>query len=57
MKAYVTKKDEEVALDEEEKMKRAEALKNIIDREVVLNEDGPVIEDESKNPLEPVLNQ
>lgn len=53
----VTKKDEEVALDEEEKKKRAEALKNIIDRDVALNDDHVEMDDESENPLEPVLNQ
>lgn len=55
----VTKKEQEVALDEEEKMKREEALKRIIDREVEL--DGLTEEaykkEESANPLEPILNQ
>ncbi|CAM3837962.1 MULTISPECIES: FtsW/RodA/SpoVE family cell cycle protein [Flavobacterium] len=52
----VTKKEEEVALDEENKKKRDDALKQIIDRQIEEN-DTKEIEDESNNPLEPVLNQ
>ena len=54
----VTKKEEEVALDEEEKIKRETALKRIIDREIEIEElKNNKDEEESKNPLEPVLNQ
>jgi cell division protein FtsW len=54
----VTKKEQEVALDEEEKIKREEALRRIIDKEIELediknNKEGKEI----KNPLEPILNQ
>lgn len=55
----VTKKEEEVALDEEEKTKREQALQKIIDRQIELDD---LIQNESdekgaKNPLEPILNQ
>ena len=54
----VTKKEQEVALDEEEKIKRETALKRIIDREIEIEElKNNKDEEESKNPLEPVLNQ
>lgn len=53
----VTKKEEEVALDEEEKKKRERALQQIIDREIELNDLNEEVEEESNNPLEPVLNQ
>ncbi|MEZ4788078.1 MAG: FtsW/RodA/SpoVE family cell cycle protein [Flavobacterium haoranii] len=55
----VTKKDEEVAQDEEEKKQRDEALKRIIDREIQEGSTENTEEeiDESPNPLEPVLNQ
>lgn len=57
----VTKKEEEVALDLEEKMKRDEALQRIIDREVASELGDFSIEDDSSeddsNPLEPVLNK
>lgn len=55
----VTKKEQEVALDEEDKIKREEALKRIIDREVELDDlvQSESDENEVKNPLEPILNQ
>ncbi|MDK2770927.1 MAG: FtsW/RodA/SpoVE family cell cycle protein [Flavobacterium sp.] len=55
----VTKKDEEVAQDEEEKKQRDEALKRIIDREIQEGSTENTEEEigESPNPLEPVLNQ
>ncbi|UOX34336.1 FtsW/RodA/SpoVE family cell cycle protein [Flavobacterium sediminilitoris] len=53
----VTKKEEEVALDEEEKKKRERALQQIIDREIELNDLNEEVEEESNNPLEPILNQ
>ncbi|VXB09520.1 Cell division protein FtsW [Flavobacterium sp. 9AF] len=53
----VTKKEQEVALDEEEKLKREEALKRIIDREIELDELENRKEKETENPLEPILNQ
>lgn len=56
----VTRKEEEVAKDEDEKRKRDEALQRIIDKEVAL--EGQVKEEdendeEGRNPLEPILNQ
>ena len=55
----VTKKEEEVALDEEDKIRREEALKRIIDREIELDDlvQSESDENEVKNPLEPILNQ
>ena len=55
----VTKKEQVVALDEEDKIKREEALKRIIDREVELDDlvQSESDENEVKNPLEPILNQ
>lgn len=57
----VTKKEEEIALDLEEKKKREEALQRIIDKEVEaelgdfsINDDS---ENEETNPLEPILNK
>jgi cell division protein FtsW len=57
----VTKKEEEIALDLEEKKKREEALQRIIDKEVEaelgdfsINDDS---ENEDINPLEPILNK
>ncbi|WP_130735377.1 FtsW/RodA/SpoVE family cell cycle protein [Flavobacterium sp. J27] len=53
----VTKKEAEVALDEQEKQKREEALQRIIDREIELEDANTHKEEEIKNPLEPILNQ
>jgi len=54
----VTKKEQEVALDEEEKIKREEALRRIIDKEIELEDiKNNKEEKEIKNPLEPILNQ
>ncbi len=57
----VTKKEEEIALDLEEKKKRDEALQRIIDKEVEeelgefrIDDDS---ENEEENPLEPILNK
>jgi len=44
----VTKKDEEVALDLEEKRKRDEALQQIIDAQVALNEENEADENQQK---------
>lgn len=44
----VTKKDEEVALDLEEKRKRDEALQQLIDAQVALNEEHPSEENQQK---------
>ncbi|WP_396209570.1 FtsW/RodA/SpoVE family cell cycle protein [Flavobacterium sp.] len=44
----VTKKDEEVALDLEEKRKRDEALQQLIDAQVALNEEYPSEENQQK---------
>ncbi len=54
----VTKKEEEVALDEQERKNREEALQRIIDREIELS--STTEEDENNNdpnPLQPILNQ
>ena len=58
----VTKKEEEVALDLEDKLKREDALQRIIDREIDLELGEFSIDDasedkEEKNPLEPILNK
>ncbi|MFD2891767.1 FtsW/RodA/SpoVE family cell cycle protein [Flavobacterium chuncheonense] len=59
----VTRKEEEVSLDEEEKRKREEALQRIIDREVSLDsaleedKEKEEVQHDEKNPLEPILNQ
>ena len=57
----VTKKEEEIALDLDEKKKREEALQRIIDREVEEELGDFSIDDESQNeeanPLEPILNE
>ena len=56
----VTKKDEEIALDLEDKLKREDALQRIVDREIDLELGGFSIDDTSekdKNPLEPILNK
>lgn len=57
----VTKKEEEIALDLDEKKKRDEALQRIIDREVEEELGDFSIDDESQNeetnPLEPILNE
>ena len=57
----VTKKEEEIALDLEEKKKRDEALQRIIDKEVEAELGDFSIDDESENketnPLEPILNK
>ena len=44
----VTKKEEEVVLDLEEKRKRDEALQQIIDAQVALNEDKEADENQQK---------
>jgi cell division protein FtsW len=44
----VTKKDEEVALDLEEKRKRDEALQQLIDAQVAINEEDPSEENQQK---------
>jgi cell division protein FtsW len=44
----VTKKDEEVALDLEEKRKRDEALQQLIDAQVAINEVDPSEENQQK---------
>jgi cell division protein FtsW len=44
----VTKKDEEVALDLEEKRKRDEALQQLIDAQVAINEEYPSEENQQK---------
>ncbi len=57
----VTKKEEEIALDLDEKKKRDEALQRIIDKEVEAELGDFSIDDESDdeetNPLEPILNK
>lgn len=57
----VTKKEEEIALDLDEKKKRDEALQRIIDKEVEAELGDFSIDDESdveeSNPLEPILNK
>lgn len=57
----VTKKEEEIALDLEDKLKKQDALQRIIDREVDSSLDDFSIDDETskneKNPLEPILNK
>jgi len=56
----VTKKEEEIALDLEDKIKRGDALQRIIDREVDFQSEDFSINDTSdddKNPLEPILNK
>lgn len=57
----VTKKEEEIALDLEEKKKRDDALQRIIDKEVEAELGDFSIDDESDkeeaNPLEPILNK
>lgn len=56
----VTRKEEEVAKDEDEKRKRDEALQRIIDKEVALEgqvKEEDENEEEGRNPLEPILNQ
>jgi len=57
----VTKKEEEIALDLEEKKKRDEALQRIIDKQVDAELGDFSIDDESENketnPLEPILNK
>lgn len=54
----VTKKEQEVVLDQAEKIKREATLKRIIDREIELEEENNSREGiESTNPLEPILNQ
>uniref|UniRef100_UPI00404ACBA7 FtsW/RodA/SpoVE family cell cycle protein n=1 Tax=Flavobacterium sp. TaxID=239 RepID=UPI00404ACBA7 len=56
----VTKKEEEIALDLNEKKKREEALQRIIDREVNEELGEFSIDDASdneRNPLEPILNK
>ena len=57
----VTKKEEEIALDLDEKKKRDEALQRIIDKEVEAELGDFSIDDESENeetnPLEPLLNK
>ena len=57
----VTKKEEEIALDLDEKKKRDEALQRIIDKEVEAELGDFSIDDESENeetnPLEPILNK
>ena len=52
----VTKKEEEIALDREEKIKRDEALQRIIDREIQLEEENNK-EITEKNPLNVVRNK
>ena len=44
----VTKKEEEVALDLEEKRKRDEALQQLIDAQVAINEEHPSEENQQK---------
>ena len=52
----VTKKEEEVAADLLESEKRNEALQRIIDKEIQLEEEKALAEEESEeNPLEPIL--
>lgn len=56
----VTKKEEEIALDLEEKAKREEALQRIIDREIDQELGEFSIEDAAEtgnNPLQPILNK
>ena len=52
----VTKKDEEVALDEEERVQREEALKRIIDKELNLDETEDSLLN-GENPLQSVMNK
>ena len=53
----VTKKDEEVALDEQESKKREEALQRMINKELEVSENETDEDKEDLNPLEPILNQ
>lgn len=53
----VTKKEEEVALDQEESKKRDEALQRIIDKELEVSEEETDNNTDAPNPLEPILNQ
>ncbi len=53
----VTKKDEEVALDEQESKKREEALQRMINKELEVSENEADEDKEDLNPLEPILNQ
>lgn len=53
----VTKKEDEVAQDAEESKKREEALQRIIDKEIQVSEDETTDNNETSNPLEPILNQ
>jgi len=54
----VTRKEEEIALDEQEKKMREEALQRIIDKEIALdNDDDLQKEGDAVNPLQPILNQ
>lgn len=53
----VTKKEDEVAQDAEESKKREEALQRIIDKEIQVSEEETTDNNETSNPLEPILNQ
>lgn len=53
----VTKKEEEVALDEQERKNREEALQRIIDREIELSSTEEDDNNNEPNPLQPILNQ
>ncbi|BCY27368.1 FtsW/RodA/SpoVE family cell cycle protein [Flavobacterium okayamense] len=53
----VTKKDEEVALDEQESKNREEALQRIINKELEVSANETDEDKEGLNPLEPILNQ
>ncbi len=53
----VTKKEEEVAQDEEDRIKREEALQRIIDREIELSDEEDNSEEIGGHPLEPILNK
>jgi cell division protein FtsW len=58
----VTKKEEEIALDLEEKLSREQALQRIIDKEIDSESENFSIDDDSelkeeRNPLEPILKQ
>jgi cell division protein FtsW len=53
----VTKKEEEVTLDEQENKKREEALQRIIDKELEVSTSETEDNTQAPNPLEPILNQ
>ena len=58
----VTKKEEEIELEQKEAAKREEALQRLIDQELEADDKQPEtgnysIEDSSKNPMDAVLNK